>query len=1336
MYLPMWLPHRGRTLVRRQTRTRLFLERLENRVVPTIVFQPQFGAETATYNGGPTLTDAPVELIFWGSYWNNVPAGKPTAAQLTTAITNEFNSPIYNGLSQYNAGPAHVDQSWVATEDADPSSGFTDDQLRQVITDAINDPRSPLLAPSDVAASDGGHAPIYFVVTPPNLTSSSVPDAGGFHNDYNGNTYAGNENIIYGWSANLGGPGGIVSYLSAQDFVTVVASHETGESLTDPQPLTGWTTTPGATWFGPTGNEIYDQEPAAIYDYRLNGSLVQAMWDQAAGAYTVSDGTIQEFDLVPQYGGGFYPNGFFGSVLDLYANQLFLNSSSNLPGNDSVTINTTANGGVTVNMNGEVATFDPGAITAINVFTGNGTNTVNILGTPQDVPTDIVGGGTDTLNLGNNGSTQGIQGDVYIENPPAFTTININDSADPTSRTVGIQNFAGTPPDSQHSNAPWGQITGLLGPKSSTASILFEYIDTRSVNINTGIGASTINVGATGATTNLVTHTSANIFVSLTNASQPSILGTLNIENPPAFNTIQIKDPVDNTARTFTLSTLGPNPADSQGNSDEWGQVLMSGDAPIDYEYADTKSVTLDTGTAAGNVVNVRATGAPVTINSGGPDALNVGDSSNHLDGIQGALTVNGKPGSNTTLVLSDQGTTTNQVYELSATQVQRLTQANNTYVPNIAPIAYSNIANLALHAGNGGSNTLFIYSTSAGTTTNVYGGSDNSQATFTVDEFVVASVGATLDAVLGALNLYGQTASPKGESYVIQNDSLTSSNRTYTLTAGSTPNSGALNRSGIAPITFAGMVEDILYTSENTSAVVNVQSNASNIDTVIAADGPGDQVNVGSLAPALGGTVANVNGTVEVTGTGPATLTVDDSGDTTAKTVATGQVSGNLYSITGLSQGTIEYTSGSVQSLTIDAPNTGVENSIDVNGTPTGTALNVHAGFGNIIVLSVPDIGGPLTVALGEDNTTYWFDGPATDNNRVYTINSTSVTRTGGFVTNIVYPTGFASESFALYTGNPFTDTIDVQSSLAHTGWFLDGAPFNPNVFNIGDPVKGLASVKGEIHVNTEAEPGSPDVETVNLNDQPDINSQTFTFNFDPNQGLNNVSWDGGGFLAYNNTPPPLANLVINGGSGNTIFQVKTLPATSTAITLNGGSGVNTLDYSRYVGDIAVDLPLGVATGFSGGISKIENVTGGQGNDLIVGDANANVLIGGTGRNLIIGGAGADQITGGGGDNLLIGGTTAYDENLTALDALFAEWTSSDSLATRMRDIRFGGGLNGSYYLNPVATKKRPATVFGNPNDSLFDGTGLSWFFVNSPKDINKGSGPSNPNDVVTHIP
>src|SRR5262249_8491533 len=90
-----------------------------------------------------------------------------------------------------------------------------------------------------------------------------------------------------------------------------------------------------------------------------------------------------------------------------------------------------------------------------------------------------------------------------------------------------------------------------------------------------------------------------------------------------------------------------------------------------------------------------------------------------------------------------------------------------------------------------------------------------------------------------------------------------------------------------------------------------------------------------------------------------------------------------------------------------------------------------------------------------------------------------------------------------------------------------------------------------------------------------------------------------------------------LTGGAAADTFVFQ--PGGSISGTVDGGGGSNALDYSHYVGDITVDLALNLASlvhqGAAGSLLRIANVTGSQGNDLLVGDANANVLIGGTGR-------------------------------------------------------------------------------------------------------------------------
>ena len=181
----------------------------------------------------------------------------------------------------------------------------------------------------------------------------------------------------------------------------------------------------------------------------------------------------------------------------------------------------------------------------------------------------------------------------------------------------------------------------------------------------------------------------------------------------------------------------------------------------------------------------------------------------------------------------------------------------------------------------------------------------------------------------------------------------------------------------------------------------------------------------------------------------------------------------------------------------------------------------------------------------------------------------------------------------------------------------------------------------------------------------------------------------------------------------------------------IDGGGGVNNLTYAGYTGSVIVDLLIHSATGVGGGIYNVQNVTGSNGDSMLVGDAGANVLTGGTGRNVLIGDGGSDTVIGGGHDNILIGDSTVWDANLTALQAIFAEWTRTD-LGFEQRVAHLispaPNGLNGSYTLDKKTVNSDGAV------DTLIGGdpAGLNWFFVTHKQDVYS---PHNPGDHITQI-
>ncbi len=85
----------------------------------------------------------------------------------------------------------------------------------------------------------------------------------------------------------------------------------------------------------------------------------------------------------------------------------------------------------------------------------------------------------------------------------------------------------------------------------------------------------------------------------------------------------------------------------------------------------------------------------------------------------------------------------------------------------------------------------------------------------------------------------------------------------------------------------------------------------------------------------------------------------------------------------------------------------------------------------------------------------------------------------------------------------------------------------------------------------------------------------------------------------------------------------------------INGGAGIDTLSYASSAEGVIVDLARGVASGGDAegdNFSNVENISGSQVGDVLIGDAGNNVMNGNDGRDFLTGGAGADQLDGGAG--------------------------------------------------------------------------------------------------------
>jgi Ca2+-binding RTX toxin-like protein len=164
---------------------------------------------------------------------------------------------------------------------------------------------------------------------------------------------------------------------------------------------------------------------------------------------------------------------------------------------------------------------------------------------------------------------------------------------------------------------------------------------------------------------------------------------------------------------------------------------------------------------------------------------------------------------------------------------------------------------------------------------------------------------------------------------------------------------------------------------------------------------------------------------------------------------------------------------------------------------------------------------------------------------------------------------------------------------------------------------------------------------------------------------------------------------------------------------------------------------------------AALENLTGGSGNDVLVGDDAANVLTGNAGNDTLSGEGGADRLVGGDGDDLLAGGggndqylgdagtntadfATAPNAVNVNLTTNVASGEGSDVLAgiVNVNGSRFNDAINGDANNNVLNGRAGNDTINGRAGDDTVNGgSGVDELNGNGGNDgVNGGSG----NDAI----
>jgi len=325
-----------------------------------------------------------------------------------------------------------------------------------------------------------------------------------------------------------------------------------------------------------------------------------------------------------------------------------------------------------------------GGIKSRSIATGNTTGLNLVYVQATNVPTNLITDGLQWVMVGNQGSVQNINGPINLGGSSYLT---VDDSRDKSGRTATLSTVS----------IDDGFIHGGIISGLAPASIEYLYTDTKFVDITTGSGTNTVDVLGTGVPTTLINDLGQeNVYVGNA-ASLSGIQGILTVQNEgapltksPAAINLHLADTAEAQGKTATIT----------GSGDLFS---ITGFAPAEVEYSSSslKSLVLDGGSGS-DTFNVEAVGSgtPVAINTGeANDTVNIGNTSNTLDTIQGPVTVNG--GNTDTINVNDQGSTTGHTYSLASSTSNSVTTTTLTR-SGAATLTFSSVEKVVVNAGRG----------------------------------------------------------------------------------------------------------------------------------------------------------------------------------------------------------------------------------------------------------------------------------------------------------------------------------------------------------------------------------------------------------------------------------------------------------------------------------------------------------------------------------------------------------------------------------------------------------------------------------------------------------
>jgi RTX calcium-binding nonapeptide repeat (4 copies) len=978
---------------------------------------------------------------------------------------------------------------------------------------------------------------------------------------------------------------------------------------------------------------------------------------------------------------------------------------------------------------------------ATTLNTGSGPDMVNVLATTGALTVNGQSG-TDTVNIGSGGSVRNIGNTLTVTNSGGYSSVSVDDSADNQSRTVilynnGTYNVLSGFPTGGDILLQRGQLRSLAisaGSSVVNGTIVggntFRIHDTPyslspggvTTTVRTGKGPDNVTIDGTTGALALDAQGAGQganfISVGSATANLDRINGPINITGPAgAENDLSVNDSASITSHQFVIDRdFVQRGGRARIGYQNMSQLTVRTAAQPDHIIVqDTAPFAIGRSTSivgGGNdVIDVGKTTGTLLIGAGGTSAITVGNATSSLANIQGVIGVTPSAGSLVTLSLNDQAETTTQQLDVVTNffgfpRFQRSGAA-------VINVLSSSLAAFSWFGGSGG-NTVNVKKLPAPASGFTLGGGGD-----------VVNLGTTANQLFntGTMHIVGGA----GADQLLLRDDGTTTPQRYDV--GNFPIVGretlgvitAHPLNNTAPLfkVFFEFVESVSLNGGSGGNFVKVGGTPTATSVQIHTGAGDDTVDVASNT--VQRSLGDIRGPLTLDGQGDGNqVTFDDSGATTAHNYS---VSVDQLVRADSPSGTVlpPVTFSNFKTVTLNAGAGG--NGIEVDGTAAGTTLVINGGAGpDLEVISLVadqnSLLGPIALHIqpGAFDVVEYVDSN-NSSPQTYTFTDHTISRSGQ--ADVTYDGAFVGafgiELLEPTVGGNKTYVRSVAAGSEERSFDSNGDQVivGSQAPNTGGDLKGILGFAGV----AASDPNAQVALVIDDSGNMDTTPQQVVFypvrdadNFINMTGLAPIGWN----------LPSTSSVKVLGGAADETFVMQPI-VSQTPVTIVGGTGINTLDYSAYTTGVTVNLATGVATDLAG-IANIRNAIGGSGNDVLTGSALGSVLVGGAGndvltggagRNILVGGSGMDTLNGGNAGDILIGGLLSYYDEATrtvdtvALDALLAEWSRTDlSYQDRVNHLNgsVAGGLNGPYVLNDTTVSDDGVV------DAIVAGAGQNW--------------------------